>query len=185
MKVRTFLLIIFLVIVVALLFGGARFSLQMTFGLKETIAEVNKLTNDIIQNLDEPLTKQKIRQAQQILDERKASLTGKIVELRKKGNFSDKSETADKLENCRVLNRNKIATVYNKFLDKSFDEANVINGLKDKLRLNPSPKIARELKKEIEEKTNSLNANIELLNEMENFVSNFESLINTLKEEIL
>ncbi len=179
MKIKTILVGFTLIMAITLLFVGVRIAVNKDSAVKNVINEMNGITKDAVQMLGEPLTIQKVQEAQKILDERKSGLVEKMADLKKSTDFSEKSEIANELNNCRAINKDKIAEIYNKYSNKSINDVKAINDLKNKLRFESSRKVIREINREIDEKMKALEANIDLLDAMDKFVSNYELVINT------
>lgn len=177
--IRKTLLIMVGVCLVALLAIGVDSSMKKRSEIQKVINEVNVLTDDAVRNVGDTPTVEGISRARKIVDERKNSIREKIKSLKDSGKLVKNSEAALELEFCAVSNINKTATVYDRFLAKSYEDLTKLNTLKERLiKLNSGASLGevRNLRREILNQTRTIEENVNVLNGMDLLAASYKSI---------
>lgn len=163
----------------SLVVAGINSSTQKNKQTDAVIEEFNKLTDFAITTLGDAPNLENIQNAQTILEERKVSLKAKLNSLKLTDLERTNPDKANEIRECFDNNVSKFVAVYQKLLKQWYGDLNRVNELRDQYRkLSPSASFAerKNIEKELVDKRNAIESNIELLNALNETTETFKSI---------
>ncbi|HMS39805.1 MAG TPA: hypothetical protein PKE69_06230 [Pyrinomonadaceae bacterium] len=160
---------------VALFFWSAWFSANTKSEFLGVINELDGLTDKSVEIIGNQPTLASVNEAKLFIDGRKAGIIEKIRGFRNEGRLREKSNDDIQLGYAAEDNKNKIAKVYDDFVDKAKNDIRSLDEEKERL-LKANKKLSNADIDNLEQKSKLIEENIDVVKALDNLMTSYETI---------
>lgn len=159
-------------------------SVKMSFDTKSkfmsVIREIDILTDKSVELIGNQPTVQSVNNAKGVIEEKKIGIVEKLRIFRNEGRLREKSEEYFQLEDAAGNNKNKIAKIYDDFVEKAKNDIRSLDEEKARM-LKSNKKLSDGDIAILEKKSKLIEENIDVLKALDDLMTSYETIFDNKK----
>ncbi len=165
---------------VALFLMSAKMTVESKAGFMSVIREIDVLTDKSVETIGNQPTVMSVNQAKLLIEERKISIIEKLWVFRNEGRLREKSDEAIQLQYAAEDNKNKIAKIYDDFVNRAKNDIRSLDEEKERL-LKSKKELSDGDIAILEQKSKLIEENIDVVKALGDLMTSYETIFENKK----